>query len=157
MNASEFHLMINHFPIIGLMIGFLILLAGYIIKHPIVKRTALGIIIFAALAAPPTYLSGEEAEDIVEELAITDHDTIEEHEEAAYLFLIMMILTGIVAALTLFMDIKNKPLAPMLYHTTFGITLIAMFFAFNTGSTGGEIYHAEKATTAIDSNKDHDE
>lgn len=34
MNDAHFHLVVNHLPIVGVMIGFLVLLAGLIMKKP---------------------------------------------------------------------------------------------------------------------------
>ena len=49
MNWAYFHMVINHFPIVGVIIGTMLLIAGMIFKNQGVKISGLGTIVFAAL------------------------------------------------------------------------------------------------------------
>lgn len=51
MNDAHIHLIVNHLPIVGVLIGFLVLLFGYILKNHQVKTTSQAIFIFSALTA----------------------------------------------------------------------------------------------------------
>jgi hypothetical protein len=58
MNTVHWHLLLNHLPIIGGIIGMGILVAGFVLKNnPIVKRTALGVFVFSAVFAIPAFLN----------------------------------------------------------------------------------------------------
>src|SRR5690606_23190697 len=94
MNDVHFHLVVTHLPIVGVLIGFLILLTGYFSKSPQVKITALGIFVFSALAAIVAFYTGEGAEDIVEKLPGVSETLIHNHEELAELFYTMMLILG---------------------------------------------------------------
>ena len=51
MNDAHLHLVVNHLPIVGILIGTLILIAGLILKKTEVKLTALGVFVFSAIAS----------------------------------------------------------------------------------------------------------
>ncbi len=68
------------------MIGFLVLLAGFILKKPQIKNTALGIFIFSGLTTITAFLTGEGAEEIVENLPGISETLIHKHEEICRAF-----------------------------------------------------------------------
>ena len=80
MNDVHLHLVATHLPIVGVLIGFLVLLTGYFTKSPQVKATALGIFLFSALAGIVAFYTGEGAEDIVEKLPGVSETLIHNHE-----------------------------------------------------------------------------
>ena len=53
MDGAHAHLLFNHFPIIGSILSVLVLLAGFIIKNGIVKKTAMAMIVFTAVMTVP--------------------------------------------------------------------------------------------------------
>ena len=143
MNEAHFHLTINHFPIIGLTIGILVLIAGFVLKNSIVKRTALGIFVFAALTAIPSMLSGEGAEEIVEKYTNVSHDTIHEHEENAEIFIKIILGLGLISIVGLWADIKQKTFTKSLHFGILAFALITFYFGKTVGTSGGEIRHPE--------------
>lgn len=80
MNQAHLHLMINHLPIMGVVIATLVLISGFIIKNKIVKRTALGIYILSCFGIIPSHITGEGAEEIAEKIPEISHDLIHTHE-----------------------------------------------------------------------------
>ena len=68
MNDTHYHLIVNHLPIVGLLIGILVLIAGLVFNKTEVKLTALGILIFSAITSIAAFYTGEGAEDILENL-----------------------------------------------------------------------------------------
>jgi hypothetical protein len=101
MNGAQVHLAVNHFPVVGVLIGALVLWIGTLIKTGAVKRTGLAIILFAALAAIPTYFSGEPAAEIIEHRPQVSEAWIESHEEAAETAFALTGLLGLGAAMAL--------------------------------------------------------
>lgn len=83
MNAAQIHLGLNHLPVVSMLIGALVLLAGHALRQPPVRMTALAILIFAGLSSVPTFLSGEPSEDLIEDRPGISKKMIHEHEEAA--------------------------------------------------------------------------
>ncbi len=143
MNDVHFHLVVTHLPIVGVLIGFLILLAGYITKSPQVKTTALGIFIFSALAAIAAFYTGEGAEDIVEKLPGVSETLIHKHEELAELFYTVMLILGGVSLVTLFINYKKSTFAKYGFVAVLLLSMSCIVISKFVGTSGGEIMHSE--------------
>ncbi len=143
MNEAHFHLVVNHFPIVGLLIGILVLIAGFILKKSEVKLTALGIFIFSALVSFAAFYSGDGAEEIVEKIPGISETLINQHEESAELFFTTILILGGISLITIFLEIKKYKFAKLGFVLVILISLAAGFLAQNVGVTGGEIRHTE--------------
>lgn len=143
MNDAHLHLVVNHLPIVGTLIGFLVLLVGLIMKKPEVKNTALGIFIFSALTAIAAFLTGEGAEEIVENLPGISETLIHKHEEYAELFLAMMQILGVVSLITLFLQYKKLPFYKYGFVLILLLSMVSIGVAKYVGTSGGEITHIE--------------
>jgi uncharacterized membrane protein len=116
---------------------------------------------FASLAAMTT---GEGAEEIAEKIAgITEND-IERHEEVAETFALLSYLLGGISILGLWASFKQKSFSNIVTITTLILAIGVLFFAKQTGTTGGEIRHTEirngntdSANESIKSENDHDD
>ncbi|SIQ14241.1 hypothetical protein [Maribacter ulvicola] len=161
MNDAHFHLVVNHLPIVGVLIGFLVLLAGLIMKKPQIKNTALGIFIFSALTAIVAFLTGEGAEEIVENLPGISETLIHKHEEYAELFLAMMQILGVTSLITLFLQYKKLPFSKYGFVLILLLSMVTMGIAKYVGTSGGEITHIEIRSDAnviqLDGNQDHND
>ncbi len=161
MNDAHFHLVVNHLPIVGVLIGFLVLLAGLIMKKPQIKNTALGIFIFSALTAIAAFLTGEGAEEIVENLPGISETLIHKHEDYAELFLTMMLILGGVSLITLFLQYKKLPFSKYGFVLILLFSMVTMGIAKYVGTSGGEITHIEIRSDAnviqLDGNQDHND
>lgn len=143
MNDAHLHLMANHFPIIGLVIGFLVLLFGLFFRDRKVRMTALGILIFSSLTALFANYTGELAEDVVENLSGVSEAHIETHEDVAELFLWTMTITGALALILIVMELKRIKRTKLVYIPLIIAIAVSGYFAKETGTTGGEIRHPE--------------
>ena len=143
MNATHFHLLLNHFPIIGTLIGTIIIIYGFMTNVLKIKILSAYIITVMSLIAVPVYLTGEPAEETVEHINGISENSIELHEEAAEFAIILMSITG---ALALISIIVSK-LQPAIAHKTFFVLLVFSFFSFaamaRVGYLGGKIRHTE--------------
>jgi len=81
MDWAYFHIVINHFPIVGVIIGALLLLAGLVFKNQGVSMSGLGTVVFAALTAIVAYQTGDPAEDAVNGLPGVAESLIKRHED----------------------------------------------------------------------------
>lgn len=147
MNPAHFHLLVNHLPIIIPMVGFLVLIAGFISKNTIVQRTALCIFILGALATIPSYVSGEGAEEIVEEIVGVSHDNIHVHEEIAEVFALLSYALGLSSLFALWAVWKQKTFAEVLVRIIALYSCVVLYYAILTGNSGGMIRHTEMQET----------
>jgi uncharacterized membrane protein len=143
MNEAHLHLLVNHFPIIGTILGLGILITGMLLKNNSVKNTAYILFIIAAVFSAFSMGTGEGAEELVEDLPNIGKQIIHEHEEIAEKFAIIMYATGLLGLLSLYTSIKNHKLAKTISFITLILALFAAFFAKSVGTTGGKIRHTE--------------
>lgn len=143
MNEAHLHLAFNHLPIIIPFVGLIVLTIGFVFKSEIVKRTAYFVFMLAAISTVAAYTTGEEAEEIVEHLPNVSHDLIHEHEEVAETFAVLMYILGGLSVVALWASFKEKVYANYLGYAILGLTIVNIYFANQTGNSGGEIMHYE--------------
>lgn len=143
MNEAHLHLLVNHFPIVGLFFGFLILLFGIIKKNATLKSTAYIIFIFCMIMGKISMMTGDKAEHLVEEMAGFSHDYIHEHEEAAELFMKPLYILGLVSIFGLVSLSKKRGSEKFVSICAILIAAICLFLSKNVGTSGGEIRHTE--------------
>lgn len=144
MNTAHWHLLLNHLPIIGTVIGTLILLSGYLLKNQnIVKQTALGVIFFSALTAIPAYLTGEGAEEVAEKMPGVTEQFIDTHEDLGKVFLIVAMILGALALITFVSSYLKKKISSVLYIMVLVAAIGTCILAKQVGTSGGEVRHTE--------------
>ncbi|OGE22718.1 MAG: hypothetical protein A3J42_09380 [Candidatus Dadabacteria bacterium RIFCSPHIGHO2_12_FULL_53_21] len=143
MNAAHWHLILNHIPLVG--IGFVILLMIIALarKSPELKNVAQIFTVIVALWAIPSYLTGEPAEEIVEDMPGISEDSIHEHEEFAEKAFIFIEVVGGIALIALIGGRFNKKLG----NTLAVVTLVGLIAGGGliawTANLGGKIHHQE--------------
>lgn len=152
MNDAHLHMLINHFPIIGLFFGFLILLFGIIKNNSTLKSTAYIIFIFCTIMGKVSMMTGDKAEHAVEDMAGFSHDYIHEHEEAAELFMKPLYILGVTSIFGLVSIVKKRGNQKFISICIVLIAAICLFLSKNVGTTGGEIRHTEIRENATDGN-----
>lgn len=151
MDTTHLHLLLNHFPIIGTLLGVGVMVYGYLTASNEVKKAALWIWILMALIAIPVFLTGEPAEESVEELAGVSERMIHEHEEAAELAIWMMEALGLLSLLTLLVFKARPALVKTLLPVTIVVSLLSFGTMARTGYLGGQIRHSEIRSDRTDS------
>lgn len=149
MNDAHLHLVVNHFPIIGTILGVGILIAGIILKNNSVKNTAYVLFIIAAIFAFISMSTGEGAEEMVEDMPSIGKQIIHEHEEIAEKLALVLYFLGLVSIVGVYFNIKNKAKANLVSYVVLTIALVGVFLGQRTGTTGGEIRHTEIRENAI--------
>jgi len=149
MNDAHLHMVVNHFPIIGTILGLGILIAGIILKNNSVKSTAYVLFVVAAIFAAFSMGTGEGAEELVEDMPSVGKQIIHEHEEMAEKLAIVLYALGVIALIGLFMNYKNHVNAKFVSYVAVVVAVIGVFFAQQTGTTGGEIRHTEIRVNAV--------
>jgi uncharacterized membrane protein len=143
MNDAHLHLALNHLPIIIPFVAVLVLIGGIVFKSEIIKRTALLIFVLGAICTLPAFATGEGAEEVVEELQGIDHHFIHEHEEVAETFALLSYALGLLAIVGLWANLKKKNFSNLIAIVVLLFSGVVLFFAKQTGTTGGEVRHTE--------------
>ena len=152
MDPTHVHLLLNHVPTIGFVIGLMLFISSLIAGNAELKRASLVVFVGIALVTIPTYVSGNAAEEVlcgagVKEPACADPGVsktlIQAHEGAALLAFAAIILTGAFAWLGLWQmrrtaRAENWNLAAILL-----LSLVAFGLAARAANIGGEIRHPE--------------
>ena len=97
MNFAHLHLLLNHIPVIGAMMGFALFVLSFFKGNGDLKRASL--IVFAAIAllSIPTFLTGFGAQDMIEHAPGISAALIERHESSALLSIWFIEITGALA------------------------------------------------------------
>ena len=143
MNGAHFHILVNHFPIIGVIFGLLILISGFILKNNTIKNTAYCVFVVAAVFGFLSMYSGEGAEELVEDMPTVGHQIIHEHEELAEKFVLVLYATGLFSILAFVTALKNSKFAKLLSLITLLLSIVTTILSVNVGLSGGEVRHTE--------------
>lgn len=143
MNEAHLHMVVNHFPIIGTIFGAGILIAGMLYKNSAIKNVAYVLFIVAAVFAAVSMSTGEGAEELVEDMPTVGHDIIHEHEEIAEKLALALYVLGAVSLFGLYATIKKHAQAKLASILALVVSVVAIYLAQQTGTTGGEIRHTE--------------
>jgi hypothetical protein len=146
MNFVQIHLAINHSPLFAMLFAFFFLLIGMIIRKRGIATAGLVITIVAALCGIATYVTGDQAADIIKDgpaIAGLDKSLIKEHDQAATFVVISSCITAGLAIVALFLG-RNKPERPrwieivVLVFILWSVSVVA-----RTALLGGRIHHPE--------------
>lgn len=143
MNDAHIHLVVNHLPIVGLLIGILVLSVGFLIKKLEVKLTGLGVFIFSALTSIVAFYTGEGAEEVIENMPGISETLIHRHEEHAETFFIAVLILGAISLITFILTLVKSKFSNLLMILCLVLALGSLVLAKNVGTSGGEIRHPE--------------
>ncbi|WP_374542556.1 DUF2231 domain-containing protein [Flavobacterium sp.] len=143
MNEAHIHMLVNHFPIIGLFFGLGVLLFGVVKKNLTLKSTAYVMLIICVIFGQLAMMTGNKAEHFVEDLPGFTHKIIHEHEEAAEAFMIPMYILGLVSIVGLYAQSKKLSFEKWISYLALVLGVVCIFLSKNAGTTGGEIRHTE--------------
>jgi len=152
MDQAHVHLLITHLPIFGSILGAFVLAYGLWSKSNQTKIAAYFLFVIAALGAGIAYLTGEGAEDAVEEIQGVSENIIKQHEEFALFALISLIVLGISSLFALIVTYKKTSLLKTASLLTLIISLVSFALVARTGYLGGQIRHTEISTSAVQNN-----
>ncbi|WP_298117155.1 DUF2231 domain-containing protein [Flavobacterium sp.] len=153
MNDAHLHMVVNHFPIIGIILGFGVLIAGMFFKNNSVKNTAYCLFIVGAIFAFASMATGEGAEEMVEDMPSVGKQIIHEHEEMAEKLAIVLYILGLASIAGLYTNIKNHAQAKLVSFLALTIAAVGIFLGKQTGTSGGEVRHTEiRANTPATTN-----
>ena len=151
MNLAHIHLLLNHFPTIGTIIGIGLFLVGLAAKSNDLKKASLVVFLGVALITLPTYMSGNAAQEVIckgqskgpcNDPGISKA-LIEKHEGAALLAFIFMEFTGAFAWLGLWQYRRLSRFPSAVLGVVALLSLVTFGLMAQAANVGGEIRHPE--------------
>jgi uncharacterized membrane protein len=143
MNQTHVHLLINHLPVFGSILGAIVLAHALWTKSNQTKIAAYNLFILSAIGAAIAYATGEAAADVVEKIPGVLEQNIEHHENFALVSLVASIILGTFSIVGLYLTIIKSSLTRTFASAVFVISLISFGLAARTGYLGGLIRHTE--------------
>lgn len=143
MDAAHFHLMLNHFPIAGILFAIPILLIAWWRKNDVLGLTGMSLVLLSGLITIPTFFTGEPAGKIIEHLPGISEKLIEIHEEAAEKTMWFVGAAAFAALISLIVAFKNKSMLLKAVPFVTILSFCAIGFLAWTNNLGGQISHPE--------------
>jgi uncharacterized membrane protein len=142
MNFAHLHLILNHFPIVGTIIGLGLFLVSFLGKNEDLRRGSY--IVFAAIAllSIPVFLSGYGAQLMTKGPGVSDA-LLERHQGSAMLSVWFVLATGAFALIGLWKSQGKSSLPNWNVAIVLILSLLTAGLMARTGNTGGDIRHAE--------------
>ena len=141
MSAAHIHLMLNHVPLFGALAVTILFGVALALRQQGVARAGLVVALLAAAVAVVVYLTGEPAEELVENLAGVSEPAMETHEEVA---LVATILLGAFALLALYALLAFRHGVSMRFtKLLLVLSLVPLAAVAYTSYLGGQIRHSE--------------
>jgi uncharacterized membrane protein len=144
MNFAHLHLLLNHFPIIGTILGFGLFGASFLGdgRHTDLRRSGLIVFAVTAFVTIPGFVSGIGAQRMLAgDPGVSA--LIERHEGSALLTLWVVEITGALALIGLWQShVRPKPTRSNLVAILL-CSIVSMGLLARTGNTGGDIRHPE--------------
>lgn len=143
MNAAHLHLILNHFPVLIIVLSLALIVWGVLAKKPDITRVSLIGFVLAGLLVIPVFLSGNSAEEIVESIPGIRESVINQHEEFAEITVWVTLVMAVMSLVGLFIERRFRMFFKKytLILVLFGI--ITGGFLGYTGYLGGHIRHPE--------------
>jgi hypothetical protein len=148
MSQAHIHLLITHLPIFGSIMGGFVLAHGLWTKSIQTKIAAYNLLIISSVGAVIAYLTGEGAEETVEEIQEVSKNMIDQHADFAVYALVSLCILGVAALIGLFLSLRESPLSKTIAIITLFISAIGFGLIVRTGYLGGQIRHTEINSTA---------
>jgi hypothetical protein len=146
LNMAHNHMLLNHVPTVGTVIGIGLLLLGLVRQSDDLKHASLEVFCVVALLTLPAYLTGAAAQAAIANREGVSAEAIDAHHSAALTAFVLMNLTGFVAWIALW-RLRRRP-APTT-TTTWGAPLVLLLSVLTlavmapAATLGGEIRHPE--------------
>lgn len=142
MSFTHLHLLLNHFPVIGAIIGVVLLGIAVLRRSSELGKVSFGLLAALGVISIIVYFTGEPAQDSIEKLPGFSKSITEEHEEFA---LVAMIGLAVIGAFTLsaLAVFRRKPFPRWLTITGLVLAIGASGLMGYTALLGGQVRHTE--------------
>lgn len=145
MNYAHLHLLINHFPIIGSIIGLGLFLVSFFGKNQDLRRASYITFVGIGLITIPAFISGFGAQQMINGPGVSDA-LIRRHESSALLSMWFMVITGALALIGLWQAQRSGQPPRGNVAAVLIFSLLSVVLLGRTSNTGGDIRHPEDVT-----------
>jgi uncharacterized membrane protein len=142
---SHVHVILNHFPTIGLVFALAFYIAALVTKNVLVTRASLVVFVICGILGVPTYVSGAASM-----WALTDPGVpgiskamINVHRDMALLTLFGLAFTGVAAWIELWRFRHLRRFSDLSLYLILPFAVITLAVGAETGHLGGQINHPE--------------
>ena len=148
MSLTHLHLLLNHFPVIGALIGVALLALALIRRSSELSKVSLGLFAALGIVTLIVFFTGEPAEEGIEKLPGFSESITEKHEEFALLATIVLSAIGAmaVAVLALF---KGKELPRRITLIALVLSIVGGGMMSYTAMLGGQVRHTEVRSGSV--------
>ncbi|MCK6528123.1 hypothetical protein L6R50_11395 [Myxococcota bacterium] len=145
MDATHLHLIVNHLPIVGVFLSIPLLLLALWRRHDRgALLAAVTVLALSGAGAGAAFLTGEPAEERVEDLPGISESAVETHEERAATATAVAGLAALSGLGLLALAWRRSGPAPAAWFAVpIASTLVAAAAMAATGASGGAIRHSE--------------
>jgi len=152
MDLTHLHLLLNHVPTVGTLIGIGLLALGLAAKRDHVKEVGLLLLLGVALVTIPTYVTGNGAEEKICKMTAPGspcvdptvvRQLIEAHEGAAFPAMLMMELVGAFSWLGLWQYRRARHVPGWNTAVILILSLVTFAAIAHAANLGGDIRHPE--------------
>jgi len=143
MNLAHIHLLLNHFPTVGMIIGLGLFLLALLGKSEDLKEASLVIFVGLAFISIPTYVTGSAALEQVRQMPEISKTAANTHLNAALSALVIMELLGIFAWLGLWQHRRFSRVANWNIVVVLILAVATLGAMGRAANIGGEIRHPE--------------
>ncbi len=151
---THIHLLLNHFPTIGLIIGFGLFVVALIGKNDDLKRASFAIFLVIAVLTLPVYMSGKAALEGLTGADGVSAMLMQNHQDAALLAFWVMQITGVFAWLGLWQYRRQASFSNSNLAIVFLLSVVTLGLMSRAAYIGGDIRHPEISAQAVEPTTD---
>ena len=141
------HLLLNHFPTVGMIVAFGVFILALLKKSEDLKRGGLAVLFAIALLSLPTYMTGYSAQKSVKGMPGIAQGVIDLHQRSALMAMIFMEATGVVAWYGLWHSRRRTRSGAANTAAVLLLGAITIGLMSSAANVGGEIRHPEILTS----------
>ena len=141
MNPAHLHLILNHVPLYGATAGVILLIVALVGVRESVARAGLVVFVLTAAVAGIVYLTGQPAEELVEDLPEVSESVLEAHEQAARVATLTMGAFGLIALYGLV--VLRRRVTPRFTRAALVLSLVPLAAIAWAAYLGGQVRHSE--------------
>ena len=142
------HLLLNHFPTVGMIVGFGVFLLALAKRSEDLKRGGLAVLFVIALLSLPTYMTGYSAQKSVKGMPGVSQGVIDLHQRSALMALMFMEATGVAAWYGLWYSRGRRPAGAGNTAVVLLLAAVTIGLMASAANVGGEIRHPEILSAA---------
>lgn len=138
------HLLLNHVPIIGLIVAFLVLSTGLVLRNAALQFTGLAMVALTAGASIPVANFGDAAYPaIYDRLDGAGQKWLDYHAELAQTWMPVLVVNAVVAVVAIVVGTWRRTLLPWVALVVVLVTVAGIGGVSMVARAGGQIQHPE--------------